>query len=89
MDFAFAFIQYEHGLDTEDSYPYEARGPKEGTSCRFNKNNIGATDAGFVDIPSGDEGALKAAIATVGPVSVAIDASKLQFYDGTQNEGNG
>ena len=36
-------------------------------TCRYTKKNLGATDYGFVDIyPSGDEQALKAAVATVG-----------------------
>lgn len=50
--------------------------------CRFDPANVGATAKGFNDIPSGDEAALKAAIATVGPISVAIDAShsSFQFY---------
>ena len=41
---------------------------------------MGATDTGFVDIPSMDENALKNAVATVGPISVAIDASKSTFH---------
>ena len=51
-------------------------------TCRFTAGNVGATDKGFVDVPEGDEEALKAAIATVGPVSIAIDASQesFQFY---------
>lgn len=51
--------------------------------CRFKKSSIGATDTGFVDVtPSGDEAKLQEAVATVGPVSVAIDAShqSFQFY---------
>lgn len=50
--------------------------------CRFNASNVGATDTGYVDIARGDESALKAAAATVGPISVAIDASHptFQFY---------
>lgn len=47
--------------------------------CRYNKKNKGATDTGFVDISSGDENDLKVACATVGPISVAIDASELSF----------
>lgn len=50
--------------------------------CRYNPSHSGATDKGFVDIAQGDEKALMEAVATVGPVSVAIDASssKFQFY---------
>lgn len=78
MDFAFQYIQKNHGVDTEASYPYEG---KEGR-CRYKPQNEGATDTGFVDIPQGDEQKLKEACATVGPISIAIDAShpKFQFY---------
>jgi len=75
MDNAFRYIKANGGIDTEDSYPYEARDGK----CRFKKENIGATVTGFTDIPQGDESALTQAIATVGPISVAIDASHFSF----------
>nr|AJF94913.1 cathepsin L4 [Nephilengys cruentata] len=78
MDQAFDYIKSNHGIDTEESYPYKA---KQGR-CHYKKQNAGATDTGFVDIPSGDETKLMEAVATVGPVSVAIDASheSFQFY---------
>ncbi|XP_077477467.1 cathepsin L.1 [Stigmatopora argus] len=75
MDNAFQYIQKNGGIDTEDSYPYEA----EDGQCRFNAANIGATCTGYVDVKKGDERGLKEAVATVGPVSVAIDASQESF----------
>lgn len=47
--------------------------------CRYNPANIGATCTGYVDVKEGDEDALQEAVATIGPVSVAIDASHVSF----------
>lgn len=74
MDLAFQYIKENKGIDTEESYPYEAR---EGT-CRFKKSGVGATVTGFVDIPE-SESKLQEAVATVGPISVAIDAGHNSF----------
>ncbi|KAA0203420.1 cathepsin L [Hyalella azteca] len=85
MDNAFQYIKANGGIDTEDGYPYKGIDEK----CEFSKSDIGADDTGFVDIRKDSEKALKAAVATVGPVSIAIDASQpsFQFYhSGVYNE---
>ena len=44
MDNAFKYIKANGGIDTEKSYPYEARdGP-----CRFRRAYVGATDTGKI-----------------------------------------
>lgn len=63
------------GIDTEASYPYKMR---QG-SCRFSKNNVGAAISGAKRIIQGSEKDLQNAIATIGPVSVAIDAANYSF----------
>ncbi|XP_068751848.1 cathepsin L-like [Montipora capricornis] len=75
MDNAFRYIKANHGIDTEASYPYVGMDEK----CRFNRSDVGADDTGYVDVKSGDEDALKMAVATVGPISVAIDAGHMSF----------
>lgn len=85
MDNAFKYIKDNGGIDTEKTYAYEAIDD----TCRYDPKNSGATDKGFVDIPQGNEKKLKEAIATMGPVAVAIDAShqSFQFYsEGVYNE---
>ncbi|BFZ14216.1 hypothetical protein BsWGS_17255 [Bradybaena similaris] len=75
MDQAFTYIKINKGIDTEASYPYEGVDGK----CRFTTANVGANDTGFVDVTSKDENALQAAVANIGPISVAIDASHITF----------
>jgi len=78
MDNAFNYVKSNKGIDTETSYPYEGKDDR----CRFKKQDVGAEDTGFVDVKQGDESELEAALATVGPVSIAIDAGheSFQFY---------
>jgi len=85
MDQAFDYIKANKGIDTEASYPYKAVDQK----CKFKAADVGATVTGYTDVTSGDEDALTAAIASIGPISVAIDAShdSFQLYSsGIYNE---
>jgi cathepsin L len=88
MDDAFTYVKENKGLDKETCYKYEARDEQQ---CYFNKTKecVKGFCTGFVDIPTGSETDLKAACATKGPISVAIDAShsSFQFYsDGVYSE---
>merc|ERR1712137_1052334 len=91
MQLAYDYIKANHGIDTEASYPYEARD----RTCRFKAANVGATITGYEVLRSGDEAALVDALASVGPIAIAIDASHMsfQFYDSgvyvERNCGNG
>jgi cathepsin L len=80
MTSAFRYVKYAGGLDTEQSYPYEGQQGE----CRFRSQFVGAKIKGYSIVESKNEEALKSAVANVGPISVAIDAShrSLQFYSG-------
>jgi len=78
MDQAFTYlINATKGDDSETSYPYKG---VDG-SCAYQASNVAASIKSFVDVKAEDEAALLAAVSTVGPVSVAIQAaSDFMFY---------
>lgn len=74
---AFEFIKYNQGLDTEETYPYEA---KEG-KCKFNTHHVGVKVNQVMNITTRDEEELKAAVGSAGPVSIAFQVvSDFRFY---------
>ena len=48
--------------------------------CRYTKDKRAAIPAAYVDIKKGDEKMMKEAVATVGPISVAMDGRYMGFY---------
>jgi len=81
MSDAFAYMLDHQGgqVDTEAAYPYTGRG---GT-CKYDASTAGTQIAKWTAIPAGDEEALLDAVATVGPVSIGVDASMAwQLYFG-------
>jgi len=84
MTQAMQYIISNKGIDTEASYPYTA---EDGT-CVFKSSQVGATLSGYTNVNQGDENDLQLKV-SVGPTSVAIDAShsSFQFYSsGVYNE---
>jgi len=80
MDYAFNYTVINKGVDTEASYPYKAVDQQ----CMFKASDVGATISSWTDVSTGSEPDLATAIATVGPISVGIDASQytFQLYSG-------
>ncbi|KAL3315274.1 hypothetical protein Ciccas_006092 [Cichlidogyrus casuarinus] len=73
---AFKYLRDKGGADSEDSYPYIGTDKR---SCQFNPKAVAATVTGSKWLPEGDENTLKEVVASVGPVSVSIDASNPSF----------
>ncbi|XP_056154940.1 cathepsin S-like [Lampris incognitus] len=72
---AFKYVIINQGIDSEAAYPYMGRGGR----CKYNAKNRAANCSSYVFLPEGDEDVLKEALALVGPISVAIDASQPKF----------
>jgi len=80
MDDAFQYIIAIGGLESETAYPYTA----QDGSCKAQKSLFQSDISGYQDIAEYSESSLQVAVANIGPVSVAIDAShsSFQFYTG-------
>jgi len=75
MPQAFEYIISVKGEESEASYPYV---PQDG-SCKFDKSEIVASISSYRNVTSGSESELQNAVATVGPISVAINAQAAGF----------
>jgi cathepsin L len=74
-DYAFRYVK-EQGIQPEDSYPYVGT---DTDACKFDSTKSVTKASGWVNIPRGNELALQQAVATAGPVAVAIDADPISF----------
>uniref|UniRef100_A0A7N6ALX7 Cathepsin S, ortholog2, tandem duplicate 1 n=1 Tax=Anabas testudineus TaxID=64144 RepID=A0A7N6ALX7_ANATE len=75
MSNAFQYVIDNHGIDSDASYPYTGQTQQ----CHYNPANRAANCSTYSFLPDGDEGALKEALGTIGPISVAIDAKRPKF----------
>ncbi|XP_022306662.2 procathepsin L-like isoform X1 [Crassostrea virginica] len=75
MDASFKYIKDVGGIESNATYPYTY---KQEEGCKFNKSAVVATVKGYKDLPKSEK-ALMVAVATVGPISAALDASHASF----------
>ncbi|KAJ8951499.1 hypothetical protein NQ318_000195 [Aromia moschata] len=83
MNPSFEYVHDNDGIDSEEAYPYQN---VDRDSCLYQKYNVTSTK-GYVTIEQGSpetRSTWKAAIATRGPIAVAVDASNctFDFYSG-------
>jgi len=75
---AFGYIQ-QNGMEPATDYPYTA---EDGT-CQFNAGDVVAKISGFSYATQSDnETAMQIAMASSGPLSICVDASSWQNYNG-------
>ncbi|KAB1203771.1 Cysteine proteinase COT44 [Morella rubra] len=75
MDYAYEFVMDNHGIDTEEDYPYQGR---ERSCNREKLKRRVVTIDGYTDVPSNNEQQLLQAVA-MQPVSVGICGSEREF----------
>uniref|UniRef100_A0A3Q3A3Y4 Cathepsin S, ortholog 1 n=1 Tax=Kryptolebias marmoratus TaxID=37003 RepID=A0A3Q3A3Y4_KRYMA len=89
---SYSYIIRNRGVDSESFYPYEhqvalrtqTRHFGSNGKCRYSDKGKAAYCSDLHILPQGDEAALQAAVASVGPIAVAVNAmlSSFQLYKG-------
>ncbi|KAK3551186.1 hypothetical protein QTP70_013864 [Hemibagrus guttatus] len=74
MSAAFQYV-INNGIASEEAYPYTGVDGQ----CRYDQSQRVANCTSYRYVSGGDEEALKQAVATIGPISVAIDATRPSF----------
>lgn len=75
MDYAFKWVIKNHGIDTEEDYPYKAR---DGSCLKDKMNRHVVTIDDYVDVPPNNEEQLLQAVAAQ-PISVGLCGSERAF----------
>lgn len=76
MDRAYKYIQENGGIESEKDYPYTSGSTGKPTECQWDKSKKATTIDGWEFVKEKDDKAMEEAVATVGPLSVAIFATK-------------
>ena len=83
MGEAFDAAQNAGGIAQASFYPYTAGSSGHSGVCQFNATEtakIGVKVSGYTYVTAGDQAALKAAVANIGPIAVGVDASNWGGY---------
>ena len=78
MENAFTYIKTAGGLEKSGDYKYTAKDGK----CKFDKTKSSIQVSGFNFAASQDEEVIKSFLYSTGPLSIALNAGTLQFYNG-------
>jgi hypothetical protein len=78
MQLAFDFLAYSGGINEASIYRYRGKGDYP---CNFNPNRTVDAVQDYVEVASGNETTLMLALANVGPIALAIDASLPTFQN--------
>ncbi|XP_031152054.1 cathepsin L1-like isoform X3 [Sander lucioperca] len=73
---SFSYIIRNRGVDSESFYPYKHQDGK----CRYSVQGKAGYCSNYHILPRGDEKTLQAAVASVGPVAVAVNAMLQSFH---------
>ncbi|XP_078123881.1 cathepsin K-like isoform X2 [Sander vitreus] len=73
---SFSYIIRNRGVDSESFYPYEHQDGK----CRYSVKGKTGYCSNYHILPRGDEKTLQAAVASEGPVAVAVNAMLQSFH---------
>ena len=79
MNDAFELVKSVGGIASEATYPYQSYYGADSYACGSSSAVKLANVYQSVNLASGDESALLAAVKTIGPVAVGIDASLASF----------
>lgn len=76
METAFSYVINKKGINSAAKYPYKA---VDVLKCKYSKKNSVGTIKSFAFIETGNETLLMNAVATIGPLSIAVYGSLESF----------
>jgi hypothetical protein len=79
MAAAFMYIQFQPGIASLESYPYDNIDNSIDFKCRYNRETSIGTVTGYGRIRPNDEVTLKNVVAAVGPVAFSFNSEPATF----------